>query len=375
MEKKMLPPSYKVFKNVSSEKKTNPLKNLIQNPIGHFALMGVILIVLGMLAQQKIISYSLSTTLATVVIYAIIAIGFCLLLGYSGLASLGTAGFAGVGALSAFLMMQKFPVVFGFYLSGQVVVVNLSFFTSLLVAILVAIVIGLFVGFISLRIEGMYLAILTLGLAEILFQLFKNIDSSFKIDLGNIVFLTEKMSNSTKCTIVSIIFVILLIITNNLINSPTGRAMLAMKNSTSAAQAMGISLLKYRLLAFVISTIYASIGGMLYLIVTRSLPTSGSTFLALSMSLNILGAVIVGGSRSLWGTTIGAVLIYGIQTLFLDKIEFFNKNPGFMGIVSGILLIVIVMFYPGGLAQLFFEIKNKIKVLIKKIKERKYGAY
>lgn len=335
------------------------LKRIASNPIGQFLLLGIALLIVNYLAQSGVINKSLSSAIATVIVYAIIAIGFCLLLGYSGLASLGTAGFAGIGLFCAYYVFQE---------------IHLSFFTALILSIVVAAVIGIIVGFISLRIEGMYLAILTLGLAEILFEIFKNLNSTPKISLINITFMFSKLDDTGKFTIITIVFIILLILTNNLINSPTGRAMLAMKNSTSAAQAMGISLLKYRLLAFVISTIYASIGGMLYMMLMSYVSVTSSTFLALSMSLNILGAVIVGGSKSLWGTSIGVVLIYGLQTIFLSNIQFFQDNPEFMGLVSGILLVVVVMFYPGGLYQLFYELKNKIKSLILKAKVKKYGA-
>lgn len=335
------------------------LKRIASNPIGQFLLLGIVLLIVNYLAQSGVINKSLSSAIATVIVYAIIAIGFCLLLGYSGLASLGTAGFAGIGLFCAYYVFQE---------------IHLSFFTALILSIVVAAVIGIIVGFISLRIEGMYLAILTLGLAEILFEIFKNLNSTPKISLINITFMFSKLDDTGKFTIITIVFIILLILTNNLINSPTGRAMLAMKNSTSAAQAMGISLLKYRLLAFVFSTIYASIGGMLYMMLMSYVSVTSSTFLALSMSLNILGAVIVGGSKSLWGTSIGVVLIYGLQTIFLSNIQFFQDNPEFMGLVSGILLVVVVMFYPGGLYQLFYELKNKIKSLILKAKVKKYGA-
>ena len=252
---------------------------------------------------------------------------------------------------------------------------RMSFVTALVLSVVIAIVIGFIVGFISLRIEGMYLAILTLGLAEILFEICLNIKQMPMISSNNITLFFMKLDSTGKFVLITVMFVILLCLTHNLINSPTGRAMLAMKNSTSAAQAMGISLLKYRLLAFIISTVYASIGGMLYIMLTTAISTSASQFLSLTMSLNILGAVIVGGSRSLWGTSIGVLLIFGIQSIFLINIPFFQEHPEFMGLVSGVLLIIVVMFYPGGLAQLFYEIKAKINKAIAKRRAKKYGTH
>lgn len=351
----------KLNKNLTSENNMKKrFKDILSNPFGQFFVLGIVLILLSVLAKLNILPTSLTSALASVVVYAIIAIGFCLLLGYSGLASLGTAGFAGIGAYCAFFAMQK---------------LGMSFFTALILSVVVAIVIGVIVGFISLRIEGMYLAILTLGLAEILFELFLLINEMPMISRRNITFFWMELSEQAVFILTVILFVILLCITHNLINSPTGRAMLAMKNSTSAAQAMGISLLKYRLLAFVISTVYAAIGGMMYILLTTAISVTSSTFLALSMSLNILGAVIVGGSKSLWGTSLGVVLIFGLQSIFFINIPFFQQHPEFMNIVSGALIVLVVMFYPGGLAQLFVEIKGKIKKAIAKRRAKKYGTY
>ena len=351
----------KVTKNLSSENKgIKNIKQLLSNPFGQFFVLGIVLIIISLISQAGILPKSLTTALASVVVYAIIAIGFCLLLGYSGLASLGTAGFAGIGAYCAFYAMQEF---------------GMSFFTALILSIVVALIIGVIVGFISLRIEGMYLGILTLGLAEILFEVFLLLNEMPMISRRNITFFWMELNEQAVFIVIVIMFVLLLVLTHNLINSPTGRAMLAMKNSTSAAQAMGISLLKYRLLAFVISTIYAAIGGMLYIMLTTAISTSSSTFLALSMSLNILGAVIVGGSKSLWGTSLGVVLIFGLQSIFFVNIPFFQQHPEFMNIVSGALIVLVVMFYPGGLAQLYQEIKLKIKGIIAKRRAKKYGTY
>ena len=352
---------FKLTKNLTARSKiaTN-LKQLISNPFGQFFVLGIALIILSFISSSGLLPKSLTSALASTIVYAIIAIGFCLLLGYSGLASLGTAGFAGIGAYTAYYVMQE---------------IGLSFFTALILSIAVAIIIGVVVGFISLRIEGMYLGILTLGLAEILFEVFLLMDEMPMISRRNITFLFLELNEQGTYIIITVMFVILLSLTYNLFKSPTGRAMLAMKNSTSAAQAMGISLLKYRLLAFVISTVYAAIGGMLYIMLTTSISTSSSTFLALSMSLNILGAVIVGGSKSLWGTSLGVVLIFGLQSILFVNIPFFQEHPEFMNIVSGLLIVVVVMFYPGGLSQLFLELKTKINAFIAKRKVKKYGTY
>lgn len=349
-----------LLKNIKKSRISSRINKIVKNPFGQFFFLGLVLVLVYSMVVIGVLPPSLAKPLATVVIFAIVAVGFCLLLGYSGLASLGTAGFAGIGIYVTNFVLTE---------------LKLSFMSSLLLSIGVALIVGLFVGLISLRIEGMYLAILTLGLSEILTQVFKLIKQTVIISKNNITFFSIKLNDFSIFIIIVIVLLFLLCITNNLINSPTGRAMLAMKNSTSAAQAMGISLIRIRLLAFVISTIYASIGGMLYILVMRAETMDNPKIIALAFSLNILGAVIVGGSKSLWGTLFGTVIVFGVYNLFLQYIDFFMKNSTLVGIVTGVLLVIIVMFYPGGLTQLFYEIKNKIKKIRMKRRVKKYGAY
>ena len=293
-----------------------------------------------------IVSNSLVFAIGNTLIYAIIAIGFCLLLGYSGLASLGTAGFIGLGAYSAFYVVQE---------------MGMPYLAALVVTLAVSIGIGVVVGFISLRIEGIYLAILTLGLAEIIRNLLMALKSTIQIEIENVRLFGLLMDTRGGYFLILLTFAVLFLLTANLINSPVGRAMLAMKNSTSAAQAMGISLMKYRLLAFVISTVFAAIGGLLYMMYVRTMTTATSTLLTLSTSLNILGAVIIGGAKSLWGTTFGVFIIYGIQSMFLSRIPFFIENPAFMTMVTGVLIILVVMFFPGGFAQIAMQAGQWLK--------------
>ena len=125
----------------------------------------------------------------------------------------------------------------------------------------VLLIIGIIVGYISLRIEGIYLAIVTLGVAQIIKEVLSALMDTIKIKGSQLVLFGNedlKLKTDTCFYILIAVMFVLMLITSNLMNSPTGRAMLAMKNSTSAAQAFGISLLKYRLLAFIISIVPAA---------------------------------------------------------------------------------------------------------------------
>ncbi len=343
---------------VKQDKLTSKLQGVVKSPLAQILLFAVVMVVVGNLAIEKVLPYSWASAFASTFSYAIAAVGFCLLMGYSGLASLGTGGFIGIGTYSVYYIMAE---------SG------LPFLLAVLVAILVAIVIGAIVGFISLRIEGIYLVILTLGLSEILRNLYMVLEDKISFT-KNPVILGFTITRQFSLYVVVVLLSIVMIITSNIINSPTGRAMLAMKNSTAAAQAMGISLMKYRLLAFIICTVYASISGtMLMLVVRNAMASQGTGFYALITSLNILAAVIIGGYKSIWGAVFGSFIMYGLQTVVLNNIKFLAENPVIITFVSGILVILVVMFYPGGLAQLMLEAKTKIKVFRTKMREAKYG--
>lgn len=318
-------------------KKKNPALDVLRSPLGQLLIFVIVLSVIQLLNLQGLVSSSFVQAVGNTLIYAIVAIGFCLLLGYSGLATLGTGGFIGIGTYLAYYMIQEY---------------ELPFFAALVITIAAAVVIGAVVGFISLRIEGIYLAILTLGLSEIIRNLLMVIKSTIKIDVDHVRLFGVKIGSTGVYFLILAVFAVLMWLLFNLIDSPTGRAMLAMKNSTSAAQAMGISLMKFRLMSFVISVIFAAVGGVLYMLFIRTITTSTSTLLTLTTSLNILGAVIIGGAKSLWGTTFGVFIIYGLQSMFLSNIPFFRENPAFITMVTGVLIILVVMFFPGGFAQI-----------------------
>ena len=310
--------------------------------------------------RAGLLNYSFAKALGQTVIYAIAALGFSFLMGYAGLPSLGTAGFAGLGAY-----------ITGFFLNTYT---SLPYWSILIIVLLVSVMLGIIVGFISLRIEGLFLAIVTLGLSEVLGQLFLNAEwtggpNGMKTAYINLLphILRMRTNISMLYTIVVVVIVLLMMLTSNLISSPTGRAMLAMKNSTSAAQAMGISLLKYRLFAFILATTFAGIAGSMHMIYGQYTDPVQWT---LMFSLNVLAACLVGGAKSIWGGLFGALIIFGLTPLFFQDIAFLRNNSWIMSVISGILIILIVLFYPGGVAQF----ANNIILRRKTGKEAKLAA-
>lgn len=325
-----------------------------------------IILLLFQLGRGSVISGYIMNQITLMLIYFIAILGFNLLMGYSGLSSLGTSGFIGLGSfVTAILVGQK----------------NLPLIVAFIVVILVSIIVGVMVGFVSLRIDGIYLAIVTLGLSEILYRFFIEIVTEVADGLDFIRVATRNLtpfmgfithSNMTIYLLIILAVIIITLITTNIMISPLGRAFLSMKNSTSAAQAMGIGLLRHRLLAFVISTVFAGIAGFFHSIFMQKWAPADWDIM---LSLNILAAVVIGGSKSVWASLGGTVIIFGSQPFLFDRIQKALGIPSeynISNILSGVLIILIVMFFSGGLIQIFGIIKNKIKNQYNLTKEKKW---
>jgi len=336
---------------IESIKKVTQKFNIYSNykPYSQYMLFGVLMALIPLLIKMNFIFTSSHIyTLGFVFIYAIAALGLNLLLGYSGLISLGTAGFMGLSSYFAGNLTEE---------------LGLPFFLSLVISVVIPSFIGLLVGLVSLRIEGYYLAIATLAVAEIFRRIFERfVDftggyEGMKANFPNILNRFQLNKDSTYLLII-IFLVILMILTHNFVKSATGRALLTMRGSESAAQAMGIGILKYRLIAFTIATLYASIAGVLYVhFIEGSYPSNWS----LTLSLNILAIIIIGGVRSIGGTVIGAFVVYSLSDLLLKNIPFISDVYGLANVITGVLIIVIILFYPNGLIKIIRDASSLLK--------------
>lgn len=350
------------------------IKLFVKHPFFGFIIAGAVLLIFGFLHKygDQVVSVANFRAIGKMMIYYVVALGFLLLLGYAGLSSLGTAGFIGLGTYLMGYVTTTFK-----YEGNNFEGLGLPVILGFIVAVIVAVIVGTVVGFISLRIEGLYLAIITLGLAEILVEFFREAraltNGADLLLMRGVTLFGERLDRHNSFMLLILVTVGLMMLVSNIINSPSGRAMLSMKNSSSAAQAMGMSLLKYRLIAFILATVFAVLGGTFYVLFYQS---SGPNEWNLTLSLNILAAVVVGGSKSIWGTFLGSFVIFGFDEIVLKTIPFFKNNNNASSIVSGVLIIVVILFYPGGivrlghdLKELYIKTKNKLKSKLRK------GAY
>lgn len=334
-------------------KKENKLVSLYKSkkPYSSYLIFGVLLALLPLFVELGALKYSYLTTIASILIYSIVGLGLNLLIGYSGLVSLGTAGFMGLGTyLAAYLTAD----------------LGLPFELSLLISIAVPMLIGVFTGLVSLRIEGYYLAIATLAISEILRKVFVEFDfitngfSGKQAAYPKLLGFLQLGRNGTFMLII-VFLVGVMMITHNIINSYTGRALSTMRGSEPAAQAMGINIFKYRLLSFAVAVGYAALGGVLYIhFVKYTYPNAWT----LIFSLNILAVILIGGIRSISGTVIGAFIVFGVPDLILKRLPVIGDIDGLAYIFNGILIIVVILFYPTGLVNIkysFAKWRNKLK--------------
>lgn len=323
---------------------------VIKNPYLQFIFFGIILAIVPMLSKLGLLKAGHITTIGGTLIYAIAALGLNVLLGYSGLISLGTAGFMGLAT----------------YVSAYVTTnMNLPFEVALLLAIVIPTIIGILVGLVSLKIEGLYLAIATLSVSEILKKTFEELDMFTNGFSGKAagypkLFGVLQLDRTTTYYLIVAVLIVIMIVTYNMLNGQLGRALNAMRGSEAASQAMGVNLLKYRLVAFAIATIYASVAGVLYVhFIKFTYPSTWS----LKLSLDFLAMIIIGGLRSIYGTVLGAFIVFAVPDLFLKQIPYLNQLSY---VFNGLVIILVIMFYPHGLIY----VGNDIKRWIQKFKKR-----
>ena len=309
-----------------------------------YLFIGFLLATLPFLNNIGLIRGDTVMIFGRIVFFAIAALGLNVLLGYSGLISLGTAGFMGLGAYltSHFTIELEWP-----------------FLLALPIAVIIPTILGLLVGLTSLRLAGMYLAIATLAISEVMGQVFVEIWAwtSLRPPLPNILYpigVLELDRNGMYYFIV-LLLVLLMILTDNFVHSPIGRALLTMRASEPAAQAMGINLFKYKLMAFGIATAYAALAGILYAHLIRAVDPSPWDLL---LALQVLAVIVIGGLKTIIGPIIGAIVVFGVPPLILNNLPIIGDIAGLAFIFNGILIIVIILFYPRGLVYVGHDVRR-----------------
>lgn len=284
---------------------------LILSVGGYALLMG--LMAAGIIDPVK------ETVLQSIIINIILAVSLNLIIGITGQFSLGHAGFMCVGAYSAGVMMKMIPGLLGF-------------FAGIAVGIVICAIVALIVAIPTLRLKGDYLAIATLGFGEIIRIVVLNME----ITNGAAGLVLPKVVNFT---ILFWSLVISLLVIVNFGRSVAGRACISIREDEIAAEAMGINTTKYKVIAFIIGAIIASLAGSLYAGNFYVIKPEMFTF---NKSIDILVMVVFGGMGSVTGSVIAAVVLGFINS-------FLQSFAGVRMIIYGMALVLIMIFRPSGL--------------------------
>jgi len=268
-------------------------------------------------------------TLATIIaINAIVACGLNVIVGFAGQISLGHAAFFGIGAYSAALLATK---------------AGWTFWAALPCVIVITAFVGLLLGIPSLRVREDFLAITTIGINFIVEAVFNNVEFfGGALGMGGIprVALLDFKLRGTEFFYLCLAFLIIVIAACWwLTRCWAGLACFALREEETAAASVGISPVRFKLLAFVIGTAMAGLGGALYAHFMRFISASDFAF---PLSVSLLSMVVVGGIGTLWGPVLGAVIIGILPEVFRPIIDY-------RILFYTTLLLLMIRFQPGGL--------------------------
>ncbi|KIP21579.1 MULTISPECIES: branched-chain amino acid ABC transporter permease [Anoxybacillus] len=290
-------------------------------------------------------------------IAAIGAIGLNILTGFTGQISIGVGAFLGVGGYTSAILTTK---------------LGLSFWVAFPLAGLTTALVGALFGIPSLRLKGLYLAIATLAAQVIILFVISRWDSLTggtaglvlnRPQIGSFTF----MSETSYYYLMFVVLLITIVFSLNLFRTRVGRAFIAIRDRDIAAEVMGIDLFKYKVLAFFVSSFFVGIAGALLghytMIVSPEL-------YSISVSIEYLAMILVGGLGSVFGSLYGAVFITLMPVVLRSVVDVLSGTfPGLEGVlvgmkevVFGVVIILFLVYEPDGLNKIWSNIKNYFRL-------------
>ena len=324
------------------------LKNMKKTTKSNLVIFGIVLafyLAVSLMKAGGMLTSSFAGQLVPICAYVVLAVSLNLTVGFLGELSLGHAGFMSVGAFSGTLV---------YTLTFESLPLPVSLLLSFAVGGAVAGLFGLLIGIPVLRLQGDYLAIVTLAFGEIIKNfmnaLYLGIDSTGlhfslkdsasmglaadgKILINGAMGITGIKKAST-FTMGILLVVLTLIVVLNLIHSRAGRAIMAIRDNEIAAQSIGINITNYKLMAFIVSAVFAGMAGVLYSLNFSSLVAKKFDY---NTSILILVFVVLGGMGNIRGSVIAAALL----TVLPEMLRAMND---YRMLIYAIVLIVMMLF-------------------------------
>ncbi|WP_066062309.1 branched-chain amino acid ABC transporter permease [Neobacillus soli] len=281
-----------------------------------------------------------------ILIYVLLSLGLDLIVGYTGQVSIGHGAFFGIGAYVAAILGKN---------------LGFSLWINLPLSIAVTALIGFAIGFIGLKLIEEYLVMATLAFGTIIWLVFLNwtdltggpmgisgIPAPPTIKLGSFEFPFIQYHDYYPLLLIFVLLGIL--ITRLIIHSGFGRACTAIREDELAAQAMGIPVFKTKVMMFTISAAFCGAAGALY---AHFLHVVSPETFAFGMSVTILTMVMIGGQGSIAGSIIGA-------SILTVSSEVLRETPELRMLIYGLLIVIMIMFFPKGIMGLFKISKKRL---------------
>lgn len=281
-------------------------------------------------------------------LFAIGALSLNLIMGYTGQASLAHGGFFAIGAYGVAILTHT---------------LGWNFWLALPAAALISAFVGFLVGMPALRTRGSYFAITTLCLGEIIYLVSGNwieltgghngivgipVPSPIFIPaVGRITFETQIM----QYYLVLFFLLVTLFVMNRLVKSLKGLTFMSIRNNEDLAEAVGINTFRTKLLSFVIANFFAALAGGIYASLIGSISPSVAS---IAITFNFLMYALLGGIATLAGPIIGAF----VMPILMEYLQFLQD---YQMILFGVLLIVVIIYFPRGFMGLFTTLRDKLK--------------
>lgn len=267
-------------------------------------------------------------------VYVVLALGMNLIMGFMGQMSFGHAAFFGIGAYTSAILSTRF---------------GLDTTVTFIAAVFISGLFGFLLGTPVLKLKGYYLTIVTLGFCEIVRMVMLNWVDLTGGPMGiksipRFFFFGVKFASARAYYyIILVICVLVTLLVYRLVNSRYGLAILAIRDDDSAAEAMGVDIVRYKIVTFVISSMIAGLAGAFF---AHYISYIDSTYFTSTVSQNICVMVILGGLGSLPGTYLGAVALTLLPELLRGLSEY-------RMLIYGVVMVVMVLFVPSGLLGKF----------------------
>ena len=304
-------------------------------------------LVVGLIIMPQVIGDYYTPQFTMIFIISILTVGLMLLTGYTGQLSLGHVAFLAIGAYtSAILTARGVPYILALPAAGL-----LSGF------------IGIFVALPALRLTGMYLAIMTIGFAHIVEEILARWEHLTRGNMGMYpepptIFGYYFESEASYYYLALFILILTILAARNILRSPTGRAMIAIRDSEVAAQAIGVSLLKYKVVAFTLSAFFAGIAGSLYAHKLSFISPESFSFLE---SVRFLAMIIIGGLGSIHGAIFGTAFLLFLPSAVITLKEFLPHGiaslTGIDPLIMGLVIVLFILFEPMGIYGRWRKVK------------------